>query len=222
MADEQERVLRTAARYLGVRGEPTPEIRELLLNAYAQLQAVMRPAHALVPGAVEAQGEDGFSFGDAVRAKSRDLCKLVRGCVEGYALVATLGMDVDLRIQRLWVTDQALASAVGACGSAYVDVYIDGVLQAKGRKLAEQGQYLTPRFSPGYGDAPLSMQPDLLRVCGAQRLGVRLTRSLMMIPEKSVSAIVGVTREPARRCLSRCDSCSKTDCPFRQEEENHA
>jgi cobalamin-dependent methionine synthase I len=52
---------------------------------------------------------------------------------------------------------------------------------------------LRPRFSPGYGDLSLSVQSDLLNVLDARRnIGLTLSDSLMMIPQKSVTAIVGL------------------------------
>jgi cobalamin-dependent methionine synthase I len=49
------------------------------------------------------------------------------------------------------------------------------------------------RYSPGYGDLSLSFQPVLLNELNAAKLlGITLTDSYLMIPRKSISAIIGV------------------------------
>ena len=62
-------------------------------------------------------------------------------------------------------------------------------------EIAEQySQYkLRPRFSPGYGDLSLYVQRDIVRILDTYRkIGLTLSDSLLMIPQKSVTAIVGL------------------------------
>ena len=59
--------------------------------------------------------------------------------------------------------------------------------------LKAEGVFLKPRFSPGYGDLPLSMQTDIFRVLDCPRkVGLTLNNSLLMSPSKSVTAIMGI------------------------------
>ena len=52
------------------------------------------------------------------------------------------------------------------------------------------------RFSPGYGDFDLKYQKDILEYLDAnKKIGISLTDSLMMIPTKSITAIIGIKRE---------------------------
>ena len=51
------------------------------------------------------------------------------------------------------------------------------------------------RDSPGYGDFPLEAQREILVILDTPRkIGVSLTDSLLMVPSKSVSAVIGVAR----------------------------
>ena len=50
-----------------------------------------------------------------------------------------------------------------------------------------------------------------------KRLGLSLTPTQMMLPEKSVTAIIGLSKEP-RKAAGGCASCAKTDCPNRRKE----
>ncbi len=232
-AQEKALCLKRAARYLGLRPAagpkqmPNPEMQALLEKAYGLLMEVAEPKHHLVPCGVRVlraeptgQGEtDTVCFGELPPVQSRHLARLLAGCREGYGLLATLGMGLDLAVKRWMLMAPALGAALGACGSAYVDVYIDGVLRREEEQLGPQGRFLTPRFSPGYGDAPLSMQPGLLALCKAHALGVHLTKGNLMVPEKSVSAVMGITTSREEACRVQCKDCSKKDCQFREEEE---
>ena len=68
--------------------------------------------------------------------------------------------------------------------------------QQAARQLLRQGKLLGPRrFSPGYGDVPLSLQRDVLAVLDAQRkLGITLSDTFFMTPCKSVTAFVGIEK----------------------------
>ena len=74
-----------------------------------------------------------------------------------------------------------------------------------------------PRFSPGYGDLPLEFQRDIFRILKPEKtIGAYLTDALMMVPSKTVSAIVGITDTP-KQAEHSCKTCKKTDCEFRKE-----
>lgn len=60
--------------------------------------------------------------------------------------------------------------------------------------------YFTWRFSPGYGDLPLSLQPEILRLLDLEkRLGLTVTAEHILIPRKSVTAIVGLADRPLKK-----------------------
>ena len=75
-----------------------------------------------------------------------------------------------------------------------------------------------PRFSPGYGDLPLTAQREMFRMLECEkRIGVYLNESLLMSPSKSVTAIVGLGGEDENCTRSTCRECGKADCAFRRE-----
>jgi hypothetical protein len=85
---------------------------------------------------------------------------------------------------------------------------------------------MRPRFSPGYGDFDLSVQTNICDVLKTGKtIGVTLTDSLLMMPSKSVTAVVGLfrTEQPAQLssgCVAgdaagRCEGCAMERCPYR-------
>lgn len=79
--------------------------------------------------------------------------------------------------------------------------------------------YLRPRFSPGYGDFRLSCQQfffDALEI--SKRIGVYLTESFLMVPFKSITAVIGISRDPSQCHINKCMACPANNCPFRRED----
>ncbi len=106
-------------------------------------------------------------------------------------LCCTLGAAFDMHLRAWESRDMARAVLINAAGSAWVECGLD-MAQAEIQDRFP-AMRLTRRFSPGYGDLPLSLQHDLCReLDAARRLGVHVTESLLLNPVKSVTAIVGL------------------------------
>ena len=73
-------------------------------------------------------------------------------------------------------------------------------------------------FSPGYGDLPLDTQKELVQVLDMHRkIGVSLTDSCLMVPSKSVTAILGISDTKRDKRENKCDFCNnRQKCIFRK------
>ena len=79
------------------------------------------------------------------------------------------------------------AVIIQAAAAAMLEDYCDEVNEQIRRDYESRGLYLRPRFSPGYGDFPLSCQPQLLGCLEAgKRIGITLTDSYLMPVEKQI------------------------------------
>ena len=87
----------------------------------------------------------------------QDIRSHLSGCTDCILLAATLSAQVDALIRRAQVRDMEQALWLDAAASAAIEEVCDTAQ----RQIAEQlGQSLTHRFSCGYGDLPLSIQPQ--------------------------------------------------------------
>ena len=69
----------------------------------------------------------------------------------------------------------------------------------------------------GFAMDRLAIQPELFRVLEVQKnTGITLTESLLMMPTKSVTALIGVSTEDSHCLIQGCESCGKRDCSFRR------
>lgn len=196
------------SRYLGYRGAAlSPEVVRLAESCKTELERAVHPRTL------------GRRLDlDRLTAGSRDLAHHLRHCREGFLYAVTLGGETD-RLLRRW-TAQSMAKA--AVGQAVCAVWLDQLCADYCRELQESldpGEYLTPPFSPGYGDWDLSAQGQVLSLLEApKRMGLTLTAAGMLVPEKSVTAVVGISDREEELCGQRCMRCQKKDCPFRAGE----
>ena len=125
------------------------------------------------------------------KVKSVKLAKNLCSCNEAYVVGATLGLDLERMLERLSKTDTARCVVCSAVGSALIESFCDYV-----NNLLAKENNLCPRFSPGYGDFLIAHQPRILEAIDAsKKIGVSLTDNFMMIPTKSVTAIIGIKEE---------------------------
>ena len=85
-------------------------------------------------------------------------------------------------------------------------------------QYGESGLYLTDRFSPGYGDMPLAQTREICAVLQTEKsIGLSVSQSGIMIPRKSVTAILGISSIPQKRRPSQCALCSMNrTCAMRE------
>ncbi len=124
---------------------------------------------------------------------SEDLKKNLENCRGVIILAATIGAGIDRLIRRYERTQVATGLLLQGIGAERVESLVDMFNEKVNREAAESGLKAHPRFSPGYGDLPITVQPDILNLLNAQkRLGITLNASYLMSPSKSVTAIIGI------------------------------
>ena len=148
--------------------------------------------------------------------RSRDLSRNLRGCDSVYLMGATLGLGPDRLMARAAVNRISRAVILQAAAAAMIETWCDEVSRKMIGEAAALGLYCRPRFSPGYGDFPLEYQKDFAQILRLQKeIGVSLTQSLLMIPSKSVTAVVGLSRRDESCEIHGCEACARSaSCAF--------
>ena len=203
-------------RYLGYKGNrPDENVMRLVLACSAEINDIA-DYHACRERVPLTDTENGILLQD-VLLPGKAIRRNLDGCREAFAFAATVGPAVDRRIAMLKYREPAKALVMDAAASAAVEAFCDEINDAWEKDSLAEGKFLRLRFSPGYGDLPISVQKDLLRLLDAAHLaGITLTDSMMMIPRKSVSAVIGIADECTQREKSGCAACAKKDCAFRR------
>lgn len=226
MPDKQE-----ALRYLGYSGQVLDEGVEGRYAAAevkcAEFQA--RGVFRVFPRVEAGESADGVCLeGASLVLPGADIARHLEGAVAVVLLAATLGHEADRMIRRETALSPTDGAILSAAASSQIEDAVEALHDCVRAWAAERGMRASGRFSPGYGDLPLSVQPAFLDVANAGKLlGITTTPANFLVPSKSVTAIVGLfegeepavveSSKPARCGAVVCSMKCSTDCPLRRD-----
>lgn len=201
-------------RYLGHAGQELGADLEARVDAdVARCIEVSRPAGVVrVFECAEATEEDGRFVqrleGTALELPGESMRAYLAGARAVGVFAVTLGMANERELRRLSLTSRVDELILDAASSALVERAADAAEARVVREATDRGLYTNYRFSPGYGDLPMSVQPTLLATLDAQRrLGIALSSTRLMTPTKSVTALVGLYGSPQGQTRLSCKGC---------------
>ncbi len=193
-----------------LRVEPDTEDAREFSELIEKARAVGNPKAVYKECYVEERGDDTVTI-DGVTFSSRVLRTNLDGVERVFPHVATCGEELDGIalpggdfIKQFWL--DAIKETLLRFITNYLNAYID-------RKYALDK---TAVMSPGSGDVtvwPIEQQTHLFALLGEvkDRIGVELTDSFLMVPNKSVSGI----RFPTGIAFRSCQLCHRRHCPSR-------
>jgi len=190
--------------------EPGSEDAEELLGLIAVATKAGKPKAAYTVAFVEGRNGDTVQVGGRTFT-SRTLRRNLASAERIFPMVATCGCEMDESfpgrgdmLKEFW-WDLIKTHLLG-----FANRYLDAELHRKFR-LGK-----TAIMRPGSGDAsvwPIEQQRDLFALLGdvEQGIGVRLTDSFLMVPNKTTSGILFPTEMDFRSC----EVCHRENCPSR-------
>lgn len=208
-------MLEDALRYMGAAGGDEA-LRTRVSALLEETRREFPPRYAYRLSRVE-MDENGVRLPDIPLTLPGNLAaKMLGDCRQAVVLVCTLGLQFEQRMLATQAKDMTQALMLDACGSALVEHGCD-LAEAQLRERFPQA-HLTDRFSPGYGDLPLTLQPDICRALDSRRrLGVYVSSTCMLTPQKSVTAIIGLADAPQRARIRGCAYCAlREQCALRK------
>ena len=135
------------------------------------------------------------------------------------AVVCTLGAELDKEIKDLTIRKKILEGMVlDAVGVALLEsLGMKGRIHLK-KEALKRGLFAGCPFGPGYGKMPLASQSSLFKHIDAQAIGIRLNKSGVMLPLKSLSFWLRWTTNP--RATEdhgyKCQRCDLSNCLYRK------
>ena len=204
-----------ALRYLGAGSSPPEVLRRDMEQIADQLTAAVRPRYAYRVFSTVHE-ERGVLLREAgILLTGRSAARMLAQCDQAVLLICTLGAGFETMLRAEQARDMARAVMLDACGSAWVESGCNAEEELAARF---PGRYLTDRFSPGYGDLPLALQPAICAALDAgRRVGVQVTDSFLMNPSKSVTAVIGLSDRPQQARIRGCAYCSMREtCTLRK------
>lgn len=141
-------------------------------------------------------------------------------------LAVTIGPALEQQVTQCFNKGEYTGGLLlDAAGTVAVETTADQLNELICQQTAAQGLTTLRRFSPGYGDWNITVQPDILSLSLGQSIGITTTESCMLLPRKSVTAIIGlkpasVIETPSFACNTtdiNCTNCNKNNCFARKE-----
>lgn len=161
--------------------------------------------------------------GSNLKLKSKDLHNLLYDCNECIVMSATLGIDIEKEIRKYSYLELTKSVIIDACATTAIEELCDLIQVKIEEDLKRQGKYITMRYSPGYGDLPLDLNKEIINLLKSQKeIGLTITESDIMIPRKSVVAIIGITSNKVNKDKKSCLNClNYKDCRYKKGDEHN-
>lgn len=206
-----------AFRYMGCKnGEINEKILKITEECEKGLIKAIKPRYVYRTFNIKETDRGIEISGSSLLLKGKDISSHLKGCNRCVLLCATLSSDVDKLIRAYEAEGMEKALIADSLASAAVEQVCE---EAENEIREAVGNYsYTWRFSPGYGDFPLDIQEEFLNVIDApKRIGVSVTDSLILIPRKSVTAVMGISEKEIPRGRRGCGNCNMKDtCRYRK------
>ena len=156
--------------------------------------------------------------GSNLKLESRDLYKVLKDCNKCILMAATIGLDIEKDIRKYSFTELTKGIIIDSCATTAIEEVCDMVQEEVQNNILEDGQYTTLRYSPGYGDLPIEKNKDILNLINGQKeIGLTITTNGIMIPRKSVIAVIGISDNKLNQVKKSCINCNNRDtCKFKR------
>lgn len=155
-----------------------------------------------------------FGFGKIL---SESISKHLRNCDSAIIFASTIGLEIDRLIYKYGKVSPSKSLILQAIGTERIESLCDSFCKFIEDEKIKENLKTTNRFSPGYGDFPLSFQKEIFSLLKPEsKMALTLNESLIMTPSKSVTAVIGIGK--TTNCDNKkCQSCEKKDCTFRSK-----
>ena len=154
------------------------------------------------------------------KLEGNSITRHLMNCEKVICIAVTVGEEIENEVTRRFSAGKYVESVLlDAAATAAVEQVADSLEKAIAPQFAKDGFVMKMRFSPGYGDWALTNQKNFFTITGADEIGMSLSSAMMLMPRKSITAIIGLEKNKLNvinSSDSKCVNCSNLDCPARQ------
>jgi len=197
-----------ALRYLGYRNTKLDDnILSLIEESEREVRESANPRYIFKLFDIEKVQEGVYLKNSNLILEGNSIKEHLKNCHKAIAFAATIGDKIDKKIRIYSHGNMAKSIVVDAFASAAIEQVCELVEEEIRQEFSQY--HMTFRFGIGYGDLPLSQQKDFLKILDASRkIGISLSSNNMMLPTKSVTAIIGLSKEEIEKKSRNCADCN--------------
>jgi len=167
---------------------------------------------------IERKNDQILLIGSTLVLKDKDIKDLLINCEKCVVMAVTLGAAVDSKIAYYSRFNITKGVIMDACASTAIEYVCDRLQDEIMKNALVDNLYITTRYSPGYGDFSIDNGPEILNVLDAyKKIGLSITENNIMLPRKSVTALIGLSKTKSLKHRTGCKSCKNTGCEFRKD-----
>lgn len=197
-------------------GPASPEMLRLYGEAIAKAKELAEPQALYDLFDVQVVRDDALVLANGHALRSNLVVTQLARARQIAVAVCTIGPRLETEASRLFAQGQgAMGFLYDSAGSLAVSHVARALVQHVQELAASRGQKASFPISPGSADCTLEDQKVVFDLLPAERIGVHLTESLLMVPLKSVSLLIGIGDDlPTAHDLAQCHFCARRDtCP---------
>jgi len=171
----------------------TPEVERLIDNMIDEGYILSEPIASFKTVEILENKENKITFKNTdYIIESEAISKLFKNSYKATFMVATIGVEITDAIKNfLEDGDISKATVLDAVSSEAVEAVVNSLNTMFNYEDKSEKTELTRRFSPGYGDWGVENNKSLLDFLESKKIGVTLSSTNLMLPEKSITACFG-------------------------------
>jgi len=200
------------------KGERAVRIRTALNIGMRKARCLIKPRYTFEERKISTLGADFIEIEGGLRFNTSNIPNFISGAEGLVFFLVTIGPDIEKEASQLTSGEETLTGyLLDRIGSYAVESLAENLEKRLRKNYSHIKKSISSRFSPGYCDWPIEEQFKLAKVIDFSKVGVELNSNCMMIPKKSVSALVAVAdKDVFKEFASSCDICANPECDFRR------
>ena len=206
-------------RLAGVKGENkklTSKLEQVIDEKILQAKNLIVPKALYIIKNVTEVDDEKVCFKDKSHITVKTFRKFISSIEKMAVALCTLGNVIDEEISdknnKGLYTEALILDIIG---SVAVENIANKINLLVCQKAEHMGLQTSQRFSPGYGNFDLIEQENIFKMLNSGEINVSLTKSLMMVPKKSISFCLYLGKLK-KNMPKQCTICGLVNCEFRK------
>ncbi len=144
---------------------------------------------------------------------------VMKGATQVILGMCTVGIKFDVKIEEYYQSGKKLASVIlDGVASFLVDQVRETFFKNITQKMLNEGKFLSIPLCPGESLWDVSDHTKFFKLLQPEQINMSLKESMLMIPMKSLSFMLGVAAQPFElKDKTRCDFCPmQAKCRYSQ------
>ncbi len=175
------------------------KVSALIADVIEEGYALLEPKASYEIFDIKKSGRKIKLVGANFTIESKSLARHLKDASKLALLVCTIGSELPNKVNEYVAKGEiARATILDAVGSEAAEALAKEIDDLIKEEAGREGFTTLMRFSPGYGDWTIFNQAKILKILKADKLGVKLTKSFIMVPQKTVTACIGWVKKGPR------------------------